>query len=117
MRTIPTSNCTRFAAKPLTRGGTPVPVWLAALDRGALPPLDLSGCPGLVVVAPHPDDETLGLGATIAQLVASGVDVQVVYDEWAAQTALRYLVPPVEVAALLQRIDHLKKIRLLPRLV
>jgi LmbE family N-acetylglucosaminyl deacetylase len=78
LKTVPTSNCTRFAAKPLTRGGTPVPVWLAALDRGALPPLDLSGCPGLVVVAPHPDDETLGLGATIAQLVASGVDVQVV---------------------------------------
>jgi LmbE family N-acetylglucosaminyl deacetylase len=78
VKTIPTSNCTRFAAKPLTRGGTPVPVWLAALDRGALPPLDLTGCPGLVVVAPHPDDETLGLGATMAQLVASGVDVQVV---------------------------------------
>jgi len=78
MRTIATSNCSRFAAKPLTRGGTPVPVWLAALDRGALPRLDLTGCPGLVVVAPHPDDETLGLGATIAQLVASGVEVQVV---------------------------------------
>jgi LmbE family N-acetylglucosaminyl deacetylase len=31
-----------------------------------------------VVVAPHPDDETLGLGATIAQLVASGVNVQVI---------------------------------------
>ena len=27
-----------------------------------------------------------------------GVDVNVVYDEWAAQTALRYLVPPEEVA-------------------
>ncbi|HWF30472.1 MAG TPA: PIG-L family deacetylase [Mycobacterium sp.] len=78
MRTIPTSNCTRFAAKPLTRGGTPVPIWLAALDRGAPPRLDLTGCPGLVVVAPHPDDETLGLGATIAQLVASAVDVRVV---------------------------------------
>ena len=78
MRTIPTSNCTRFADKPLTRGGTPVPVWLAALDRGAPPRLDLTVCPGLVVVAPHPDDETLGLGATIAQLVSSGVDVQVV---------------------------------------
>jgi LmbE family N-acetylglucosaminyl deacetylase len=73
-----TSNCTRFAAKPLTRGGTPVPMWLVALNQGRLPPLDLTECPGLVVVAPHPDDETLGLGATIAQLVASGVDVQVV---------------------------------------
>ena len=27
-----------------------------------------------------------------------GVDLQVVYDEWAAQTALRYLVPPEEIA-------------------
>jgi LmbE family N-acetylglucosaminyl deacetylase len=78
LKTVPVGNCARFAAKPLTRGGTPVPVWLAALNRGPLPPLDLTGCPGLVVVAPHPDDETLGLGATTAQLVASGVDVQVV---------------------------------------
>jgi LmbE family N-acetylglucosaminyl deacetylase len=78
LRTIPTGNCTRFAAKPLTRGGTPVPVWLAALRQEALPPLDLTGCPGAVVVAPHPDDETLGLGATIAQLISSDVDVQVV---------------------------------------
>lgn len=78
MTTIPAGNCAKFAAKPLTRGGTPVPVWLAALDGEPLPRLDLTGCPGLVVVAPHPDDETLGLGATTAQLVASGVDVRVV---------------------------------------
>jgi LmbE family N-acetylglucosaminyl deacetylase len=90
LSTIPASNCARFAAKPLTRGGTPVPVWLAALDGEPLPPLDLSGCPGLVVVAPHPDDETLGLGATIAQLAASGVDVQVVSvsDGGAAQPGM-----------------------------
>ncbi len=76
--TVPASNRAKFAAKPLTRGGTPVPVWLAALDGQPPPPLDLSACPGLVVVAPHPDDETLGLGATIAQLVGAGVDVRVV---------------------------------------
>ncbi|MCV7444353.1 PIG-L family deacetylase [Mycobacterium paraense] len=75
---LPASNRAKFAAKPLTRGGTPVPVWLAALDGQAPPPLDLSACPGLVVVAAHPDDETLGLGATIAQLVGAGVDVRVV---------------------------------------
>ncbi len=32
----------------------------------------------MTVIAPHPDDETLGLGATIATLCAAGVDVQVV---------------------------------------
>lgn len=78
MHTAPTGNCARFAAKPLTHAGTPAPVWLAGLNREPLPSLDVSKCPGLVVVAAHPDDETLGLGATIAQLVASGVDVQVV---------------------------------------
>ncbi|BBZ74022.1 PIG-L deacetylase family protein [Mycobacterium paraseoulense] len=78
MRTAPISNCARFAAKPLTHGGTPAPLWLAAFERGPLPPLDLSGCRRLVVVAAHPDDETLGLGAMVAQLVAAGVDVRVV---------------------------------------
>jgi LmbE family N-acetylglucosaminyl deacetylase len=78
LTTAPVGNGARFAARPLTRGGTPVPGWLAAFNRQRLPVLDLTGCPGLVVVAPHPDDETLGLGATIAQLVASGVGVQVV---------------------------------------
>jgi LmbE family N-acetylglucosaminyl deacetylase len=78
LRTAPTGNCARFAAKPLTHGGTPAPLWLAAFERDPLPPLDLTECPRLVVVAPHPDDETLGLGAMIAQLIASGVGVQAV---------------------------------------
>jgi LmbE family N-acetylglucosaminyl deacetylase len=60
---------------PLTAGGTPARAWLSA---DPLLPLDLGECAALVVVAPHPDDETLGLGATAAQLVSSGVDVQVV---------------------------------------
>jgi LmbE family N-acetylglucosaminyl deacetylase len=78
MKTLPASNRAKFEAKPLTRGGTPVPVWLAALDAEPLPPLDLSACPELVIVAPHPDDETLGLGGTAAQLVGAGVKVRVV---------------------------------------
>lgn len=69
------SNCDRFAAVPLAGGGTPVRDWLTA---DPLPALDLTDCPGLVIVAPHPDDETLGLGATAAQLAAAGVDVQLV---------------------------------------
>ena len=78
MKTAPISNCARFAAKPLTHGGTPAPLWLAALERGPLPALDLTECRRLIVVAPHPDDETLGVGAMTAQLLASGVDVRVV---------------------------------------
>lgn len=78
MKTVPTGNCARFAATPLAGGGTPTWAWLAARKQKALPPLDLNGCTGLVLVAPHPDDETLGLGATAAHLAASGVEVQVV---------------------------------------
>ncbi|OBF60125.1 LmbE family protein [Mycobacterium sp. 852002-53434_SCH5985345] len=78
MRTAPISNSARFVAKPLTHGGTPAPLWLAAFERGPLPALDLAECRRLIVVAPHPHDETLGLGAMIAQLIASGVDVRVV---------------------------------------
>lgn len=78
MKTLQAGNCARFAVKPLTHSGTPAPLWLAAFTDRPLPDLDLTGCPQLIVVAPHPDDETLGLGATIAQLTAAGVAVQVV---------------------------------------
>ncbi|MGO9158031.1 PIG-L deacetylase family protein [Mycobacterium sp.] len=60
---------------PLSGGGTPAREWLIP---ETLPALDLTECPGLIVVAPHPDDETLGLGAMAAQLAASGIDVAVV---------------------------------------
>ena len=30
-----------------------------------------------VVIAPHPDDETLGAGGTIARLVENGTDVSI----------------------------------------
>jgi hypothetical protein len=73
--TLTPGNGERFAAAPLAGGGTSVRDWLSA---SPLPELDLDECPGLVVVAPHPDDETLGLGATMAQLAARGVDVTVV---------------------------------------
>ncbi len=78
MKTLPAGNCARFAVKPLTHGGTPAPLWLAAFEQTPLPALDLAECPQLIVVAPHPDDETLGLGAAIAQLRATGVAVQVI---------------------------------------
>ncbi len=75
MRAAPPTNGPRFAATPLAGGGTPAQVWL---DASRPPESDLTGCVSLTVVAAHPDDETLGLGATIAQLAAAGVAVRVV---------------------------------------
>lgn len=75
VRAMPVGNGARFAAMPLTRDGTPARQWLSA---GRPPLLDLSECAALVIVAPHPDDETLGLGATAAHLAARGVDVLVI---------------------------------------
>jgi LmbE family N-acetylglucosaminyl deacetylase len=66
----------RFASSPVADGGTPVQMW-TGWDRG-FAPVDLGDCGGITIIAPHPDDETLGMGATIAMLCAAGVDVQVV---------------------------------------
>lgn len=70
------ANLGRFAARPVADGGTPVGAWTAWGRR--FDELDLAGCPALIVVAPHPDDETLGLGATMATLAARGIAVDVV---------------------------------------
>ena len=66
----------RFADSPIADGGTPIDSW-TEWDR-SFAPLNLDDCQGMTVIAPHPDDETLGLGATVAMLRAAGVDVQVV---------------------------------------
>ena len=76
MRAASLGNGARFAARPLVSGGTSTDTWLRS--RRELPELDLDECPGLILVAPHPDDETLGFGATAASLRSRGVDVQVV---------------------------------------
>lgn len=78
MKTAPAVDCARFAAKPLTHSGTPAPLWLAAFEARPLPALDLTQCRRMLVVAPHPDLETLGVGAMTAQLTALGVSVQAV---------------------------------------
>lgn len=74
--TEPTTNCARFAARPVADGGTPTTDWTRW--QRDFPPLDLESCPALVLVAAHPDDETLGLGATVAMLSERGIIVQVV---------------------------------------
>lgn len=93
-------NCARFAAVPLTDAGTPTQNWLHAL-AGA-PELDLDGCDEIIVVAAHPDDETLGFGTSLVTLAERGVRVQVVAasDGGASHQGL----------GLLQRI-HLERVR------
>lgn len=76
MTTAAAGNGERFAAQSVAQGGTPASDWIGWGRR--FPDIDTSACPGLLVVAPHPDDETLGFGATAAMLSAAGVDVQVV---------------------------------------
>ena len=74
--TEPTSNSERLAAQPIGDGGTPAALWT---DWGRrLMPLNIDHCPALTLVAAHPDDETLGLGATAARLAERGIAVQVV---------------------------------------
>lgn len=70
------TNAARFAGAPILAGGTPAADWLRW--RPEFPPLHLDHCPGLVVVAPHPDDETLGFGATAGTAATLGVDVRLV---------------------------------------
>jgi LmbE family N-acetylglucosaminyl deacetylase len=69
-------NGARFAEKPIADGGTPLAEWREW--HREFPALDLAVCPALVVVAPHPDDETLGFGATAALARSLGIDVTVV---------------------------------------
>jgi LmbE family N-acetylglucosaminyl deacetylase len=76
MAEIASETGARFADNPIADGGTPVESW-THWDH-SFAPLNLGDCKGMTVIAPHPDDETLGLGATLAMLCAGGADVQVV---------------------------------------
>ena len=72
-------------ARPFTHrdSGTDEATWLLDSGWDGVPRLDLTAiiarCPRVVLVAPHPDDETLSLGATLADLAAQDLDVTIVF--------------------------------------
>ena len=65
----------RLGTVDQTGQGTPASTWSAW--RRPFDELDLSGWDRVLVVAPHPDDEVLGVGALMAALVSRGAEVTV----------------------------------------
>jgi hypothetical protein len=69
--------------------GTSEEQWQAWPELGAWPELDLGEASVPVVVAPHPDDEVLGVGGTMAILGSVKVVAVTNGAERAAQAAAR----------------------------
>jgi len=80
-------------ARPFThrKNGTDESTWLLDSRWDEVPRLDLHAvirrCPKVLLIATHPDDETLALGATLAQLAAADVDVTVVVATYGGHDA------------------------------
>lgn len=58
-------------------GGTPEAAWQAAARHYAIAELDVAVAGRAVVVAPHPDDETLGAGGLVRALTLAGTRVEI----------------------------------------
>ena len=57
--------------------GTPESTWRAALDARTLPEVSLD-LDGLLVLAAHPDDETLGVAGLVHTVAQRGIPIRVV---------------------------------------
>ncbi|MBQ1082060.1 MULTISPECIES: PIG-L deacetylase family protein [unclassified Nocardiopsis] len=72
------SSDTRSGVHPIDAEGTPERLWREWGLLRRLPAFALTGIADAVVVAPHPDDETLGFGGGLALLAALGTRITVV---------------------------------------
>jgi LmbE family N-acetylglucosaminyl deacetylase len=64
--------------EPTTPSVTPPGAWEAALRRHRPLPFDPTGLERVVVVAAHPDDETIGVGGLLQELHAAGASITLV---------------------------------------
>jgi LmbE family N-acetylglucosaminyl deacetylase len=76
---VPSPAAGPSAGSDLTGDGTPEQVWQAWPELRAWPALALGRPPAtVVVVAPHPDDEILGVGGLLSLLARAGSSIHVV---------------------------------------
>jgi LmbE family N-acetylglucosaminyl deacetylase len=68
----------RLQADPIQAPGTSESHWEAWPGLATLPRYCLADATSVVVFAAHPDDETLGVGGTLAMLAAAGVRLRIV---------------------------------------
>jgi LmbE family N-acetylglucosaminyl deacetylase len=74
---------------------------MRAALRARSRPIEECGVRTATVVSPHPDDETFGCGAAIAQMTAEGASVRVVFlTDGAASHVGHATVPPARLAAM-----------------
>ena len=84
--------------------GTPATEWKADGRLDALPLLDLASIEHLVVVAAHPDDETLGAGGLISECSLRGIPVTVVVvTDGSASHPQSMTASPEELSVIRQR--------------